>query len=156
MSLNGSADRVAAAPPDPPHWHEVPAEPGRLRPICRALTDWASGNGVTDERAEAVALAAYEAMANVVTHAYPDGGGVLSVRAAFHLDSARIEIAVQDYGRWRIRAEPEDSGEHGGRGLVLIRSLADHVEVLPEQVGTTVRMTWDAAEPAEPQPHLNA
>ncbi|WP_044576611.1 ATP-binding protein [Saccharopolyspora spinosa] len=156
MSVNGSANRVAAAPPDPPHWHEVPAEPGRLRPICRALTDWASGNGFTDNRAEAVALAAYEAMANVVTHAYPDGGGVLSVRAAFRIEAARIEIAVQDRGRWLIRAAPEDSGEHGGRGLVLIRSLADHVEVLLEEVGTTVRMAWDVAERAKPQPHPSA
>src|SRR3712207_7713733 len=49
-----------------------------------------------------------------------------------------VEVVVRDHGRWR--PPPADSGSRG-RGLALIRKLADGVEVEhPSDGGTAVRL----------------
>lgn len=119
---------------------EVPAKPERLPELRHALVEWAERTGMTDEQVETLALAVYEALANAAVHAYPDGDGVLDVHASHRPDTAQVKVTVADYGRWRL--PPTERGGQGGRGLVLIRSLADHAEVTTDASGTTVRMTW--------------
>jgi anti-sigma regulatory factor (Ser/Thr protein kinase) len=118
----------------------VPARPENLPMLRHDLAEWAQRCGLAARHVEAVALATYEALANVAAHAYPTGTGVLDVDAVYRTSPARVEITVTDYGQWS--APPEKRGEAGGRGLVLIRALADHTEVTPGDSGTTVRMTW--------------
>ncbi len=123
------------------HHTAVPAEPERLPQLRRALAEWAEQAGMTSERVEMLALAGYEALANVAAHAYPDGFGLLDVHACCRSDPARAEVIVRDYGRWQ-QPRSSDAGP-GGRGLILLRSLADHAEVTTDDSGTAVSMTWN-------------
>ena len=57
-------------------------------------------------------------------------------QAAALVDSASTALqAVRDHGRWRdSRSGP------GGRGIEMMRSLMDEVEVTPAEGGTTVHL----------------
>jgi len=121
----------------------VPAATDQLSPLRCALTDWATRLGVAAHIVEDLVLATYEAMANVVEHAYRDrGSGALDLHA--HADRVRgtVTVTVTDYGHWR--PPPADRGARG-RGLLLIRSLAEHAEIRPNHQGTTVSMTYRMA-----------
>lgn len=86
-------------------------------------------------------MASYEAMANTAEHAYrgrPDS--VLDVLATIR--DGEITVVVTDYGTWKV---PEDTHGLRGRGLVLIRSLADTSEYTQRPDGTTVTMHWNTA-----------
>lgn len=125
----------------------VPAEPERLQGLRRALAEWAERIGMAAEQIEALTLAGYEALANAAAHAYPDSGGVLDMHATYRPDSAQVEVTVSDHGNWRFPTAEHE--ELGGRGLVLIRSLAEHAEVTAGALGTTVRMTWTLTSQTE-------
>ncbi|MBA8827555.1 anti-sigma regulatory factor (Ser/Thr protein kinase) [Saccharopolyspora lacisalsi] len=132
------------------HHMAVPAEAERLPELRHALVEWARHAGTTDEQVEMLTLACYEALANVAAHAYPEGTGVLDLHAIRRRDPARIEVMVRDYGRWQ---QPRSSNAGpGGRGLVLLRSLADHAEVTSDDSGTTVSMTWNLVSDTAARP----
>lgn len=120
----------------------VPAEPERLPTLRRALAEWAGRLGLSAEQAEAVSLASYEALANATAHAYADGQGTLDVHAEYRPDWGQVQVTVADSGRWR--PPPAERDRQGGRGLTLIRSLAEDAEVDTDSSGTTVRMRWSA------------
>lgn len=128
------------------HFAAVPADPQRLPGLRRALAEWAERAGMSAEQVEVLALTSYEALANAAEHAYSDGEGVLEVHATYSPERARVQVTVTDAGRWR--PPPIDRGEWGGRGLVLIRNLAEHAEVSTDATGTTVRMSWTVHDPA--------
>jgi serine/threonine-protein kinase RsbW len=110
----------------------------RLR---RALIAWARRVGLPEDAVDDLALATYEAMANVVDHAYPADPGVLEIKAV--RPDHHITVTIADHGRWRPPPPgPRDPEGRRGRGLVLIRALADSAEVSPGPRGTTVRMRW--------------
>ncbi len=111
-------------------------EATRLR---RQLTSWLRDLGMSTDTVDTIGLASYEAMANVVIHAYPPGTvGRLAVSA--QLDHDAITVTVTDRGRWK----PALTGRRPlhGRGLLLIRRLAERVAVIRGEQGTTVSMTW--------------
>ena len=106
----------------------------RLR---RELSDWIQTVGVSRNLAYDLALGCYEAMANVVAHAYPTGTtGFLDLHARLGKDD--ITVTVRDHGQWK----PESGQGPGGQGLVLIRRLADGVDLLRGEHGTRVDMRW--------------
>lgn len=119
---------------------EIPAQPESLVRLRRVLSEWVTRIGMTEEQKTALTLASYEALANAASHAYPDGSGVLGLCASHQPDSARVEVTVFDHGNWRT--PPFERGGLGGRGLLLIESLADHAEVITDDSGTIVRMVW--------------
>ena len=121
------------------HYEGVPAAAEQLPPLRRALTRWSAAAGLGPEAVEAVGLAAYEAMANVVEHAYGEGGGVFELQAVSMLRESRVLVTVTDFGRW---LPLRDGADGRGRGLRLIRRLAHTSEVLASHGGTTVHMTW--------------
>jgi anti-sigma regulatory factor (Ser/Thr protein kinase) len=98
---------------------------------------WAQAVGLSEPLVEDVVLAAHEALANVADHAYPDGAGhaLLDARCA----DGVLETTVRDEGTWRT---PADDPGWRGRGLVIIRGLADEVDVQHDGSGTVVRMRW--------------
>jgi serine/threonine-protein kinase RsbW len=130
--------RVPARPPPPLRLRLTggPLAP-QLAGVRREVEQWAQGAGLAEELVEDVVLAAHEALANVADHAYPDGDGEawLEARCA---DSA-VEATVRDEGAWRT--PPADPGWRG-RGLMIIRGLADAVDVHHDGAGTVVRMRW--------------
>jgi serine/threonine-protein kinase RsbW len=120
----------------------VPATADQLPRIRRSLASWAQRIGVSADHVHEVVLATYEAMDNVVTHAYPHGGGTFDVHAVYRPDQGYMSVTVSDRGHWRRwQVNPGRHG-HGGRGLRLIKALATHTAVDPRAEGTTVRMSW--------------
>ncbi|GHF50359.1 anti-sigma regulatory factor (Ser/Thr protein kinase) [Amycolatopsis bartoniae] len=118
---------------------EVAAVPVQATILRQILARWARERGLAAELAEDLTLAAYEAMANVVAHAYPAGAdGTMTVEA--RVDAAAVTVTVSDTGHWH----DGDSRPGGGRGLLLIRLLAPEVSVTTNPAGTTVRMSWPA------------
>jgi serine/threonine-protein kinase RsbW len=111
--------------------------PEQLAGARRAVERWAQGLGVGEEFVEDVVLAAHEALANAADHAYPDGAG----EAALDGECADgvLLITIRDHGTWRVPAA--DPGWRG-RGLVIIRGLADEVDLQHDASGTVVRMRW--------------
>lgn len=118
----------------------VPAKADRLPSLRRALAGWARSIGLGTDQVEALTLAAYEALANTVTHAYPDRDGTLDLHAAYLAHPNTLEVTVSDHGRWR--PPPADPGRLGGRGLPLIQQLAEDTRVEPTAQGTIVSMRW--------------
>jgi serine/threonine-protein kinase RsbW len=112
-----------------------------LASVRYAVTEWAGRTPLTPEQLEAVRLATYEAAANVVEHAYCDGQvGVLELDAACRLRQRKVTISVHDHGQWRqATVEPRALR---GRGLLLIRRLADFARITTGPAGTTVHMAW--------------
>jgi anti-sigma regulatory factor (Ser/Thr protein kinase) len=125
--------------PPPLTFVDIPAVAEALTPIRRALADWATLAGLPPGDVDDLVLASYEAMANVVDHAYPpDQRGRFRLEAACTTD-LQIVVTVSDDGRWQL---PTDGSSHRGRGLPLIHQLAHRVDVHHDQRGTTVRMHW--------------
>jgi anti-sigma regulatory factor (Ser/Thr protein kinase) len=107
------------------------AEPGTLVAIRHLLRRWLRAHGASEDEAYDILVACQEACANAVEHAYGPG------RAHFEIDAshraATIRVTVSDEGRWR-----EPRGTHRGRGISLMRSLMDRVEVDHGERGTVV------------------
>ena len=108
---------------------------GRLR---RELASWARCAGLPDDEVDALVLACYEALANVVTHAYGNATGPVEVRAT--RPGHHLMVTITDSGRWRPARLCKDATH--GRGLPLIRALAPDAEIEGTAHGTTVRLKW--------------
>lgn len=126
--------RLARSPVEP-FIASLPAEPGRVADVRHRLAQWLSTVGVGTEERHDVILAAGEALANAVEHAYREGPGDV------HIDARRprpdeLVVVVRDHGRWR---DPPAPGNRG-RGHALIRRLVDDLDVERRGGGTTVRM----------------
>ena len=113
----------------------IPARPEQLRILRRDVQRWASGSGLSAEVVDDVLLAVGEAAANAVEHAYPDGA-TGTVAVVLERDGGGVTGTVHDTGIWR--PPPADPGFRG-RGLQILRALADDVDVRSVAEGTTVR-----------------
>lgn len=91
------------------------------------------------ETADDLTLAVYEALANVVDHAYRDevAPGPMLLRAeVVRTAPTTVAVTVTDHGVWRTGADPG----YRGRGLTLLRGLTTEASVLSSPAGTTVRV----------------
>ena len=125
---------------------ELPADPSVLPDTRRRLRAWLQRRGFGDAEPEIV-LAISEALNNAIEHAYRGSGG--SIRLDLGVEGDLLRIDVADRGRW-VEATP--SAERG-RGLMLMRTLMDDVEIDRAPDGTTVtlarrRVREPAAVPA--------
>ena len=113
----------------------------RFRELLRAWLNDTVDIGA--ERVCDIVLATDEALANVVDHAYRDcsGAGVVTLDVSYTATDARIEIRVRDQGHWRV-PEPTPISAIRGRGLILMRSLANVCTVNGSADGTTVSLTF--------------
>ena len=99
------------------------------------LAKWLRTVGVSADVAYDLVLSSYEAMANVVAHAYPAGTtGFLNLDA--HLGKDDITVTVRDRGSWKPTTGT------GGRGLALMRHLSNGMDLTRGEHGTTVDMRW--------------
>jgi len=101
--------------------------------------------GFDDEEVMKIAMAVREAAVNAVLHgnAYDPGK---KVTLAFERTARDLVITVRDQGKGldvnRIPdpLSPENLMKTSGRGIFLIRSFMDVVEIHPSQTGTEFRM----------------
>jgi serine/threonine-protein kinase RsbW len=121
-------------------------------PVVRArIRKWLEGHGWPADAVDDVVLAVHEAVANVIDHAYPAGlMGDVAVTATLLADGGhrRVRIVVRDRGRWR--SPPTDPG-YRGRGLQMVRSCMEDVEILPgmhSRDGTEITMVSISVTPA--------
>lgn len=119
------------------HRQAISASAGCLPVLRDELVEWARSIGLDDSVTESLALAAYEAMANAVEHAYGGASGLLDVEALRLFD--RVQVTVSDHGDW-VPAHQGD--QQRKRGLPLIRRLAEDTAVTSDELGTTVQMSW--------------
>ena len=118
----------------------IPARPSAVRGARVAVRRWLLDSGVERRDADEIVLAASEALANGVEHAY--AGRAPAHRPGVELEAARdgedaLVVVVRDHGRWR---PPEGGASGRGKGLMIMRALMESVEVEPGGEGTTVRM----------------
>ncbi|WP_306215849.1 SpoIIE family protein phosphatase [Actinoplanes sp. RD1] len=131
----------------PPLVLDGPARSDELAGLRDAVGSWLDALGGRREDHLALTLAAYEAAANVVDHAYHhqtrDGGQPGRLRLHATLDNdGRVTIQVGDDGRWRA---PDGTG--GGRGLALMRACTDDLRLDHRHTGTTVTLRRSIVHP---------
>ena len=108
-----------------------PATSEALVSVRRILRRWLAFHGAGEEELHDIVVACQEACANAVEHAYGPGHAYFDVEADHR--EARIRVTVRDEGRWR-----PPRGSHRGRGLPLMRTLMDAVDVDHGTDGTVV------------------
>ncbi len=134
----------APRPAEEPLRLRLPAAPERVADVRRSVGGHAGALGAPPDVVADVRLAVTEACANVVEHAYPDGGGTLEV--IVEQDGGVVVVTVRDRGKGTASA----SGPPGaGLGLPLIEALATTVAVRePDGGGTELRMTFPLTGPS--------
>jgi serine/threonine-protein kinase RsbW len=122
----------------------MPADLTSLGPVRSAIGGALARRGWTGESAMSVLLAAHEAVANAVEHGSEDGA---EVEVRFTVTRAEAAIWVIDGGRagsalplGAPSAPPPASSR--GRGLMIMRALADRLETWPAGAGAAVLMEF--------------
>lgn len=111
--------------------------------VLEAVLESAEAAGLPPARAVQLELALEEALANVVHHAYGDGGGPLDLMCEAEEGSFLVEIADEGvaFNPLEVKESPVegdlDDLEPGGLGIFLILKLADEA-VYRREVGRNV------------------
>ncbi len=108
------------------------ADPTRLAPLRRTVDAWCDASGMGQDARSDLQLTVGEAVTNAIEHAYLRGPrtgsrAVVDVELALRPDGA-VAVEVTDHGTWKT--PPVDPG-YRGRGIALIRELAEEVAVDP-------------------------
>jgi PAS domain S-box-containing protein len=111
----------------------LPAEPRALGTVRAQLGDWLDRLGAAPTERGEITLAVNEAAANAVEHAYGLRDGDFIIEGSS--DDGRVVVVVRDFGRWYDRAT-----QTRGRGVSLMRSLMDDVDIDRGVEGTTVTL----------------
>jgi anti-sigma regulatory factor (Ser/Thr protein kinase)/putative methionine-R-sulfoxide reductase with GAF domain len=112
-----------------------PAEMESIPGMRRLLGRWLDEAGATQRDVDDLTLAAAEAAANAIEHAYGLAPGVVELQASTDGEDT-VTVEISDFGSWRA-----PRGTHRGRGLLLMEGLTDDVEVVRTGDGTTVELT---------------
>ncbi|HUQ38950.1 MAG TPA: SpoIIE family protein phosphatase [Acidimicrobiales bacterium] len=110
----------------------VPSEPSALAPLRATLRRWLLQAGANELETYELVVAVGEACSNAVRHATGPAHAHFELEASCN---GSVEIRVRDEGRWRPHRPSE-----GGRGLSIIESFVDAMEVVPKDSGTEVLM----------------
>jgi anti-sigma regulatory factor (Ser/Thr protein kinase) len=117
---------------------ESDATADQLAGIRHRLSRWLRGAEVPDELCADIVLVVNEACTNSIEHAYrgQDAGTMLLEVASI---DGEVHVRVADTGSWKT---PAATPGNSGRGLVLIRTISDSVEVDSTPAGTTVDVSF--------------
>lgn len=112
--------------------NEVEAAADRLVEIRADVEAWLRGHQIPVPLREDLVLAVAEASANAVEHAYRDGrAGDITIEGFVDQD---VVLRIVDRGTWRFGEGDPDRG----RGMHIMRSLVDDMELIRRPDGTTV------------------
>ncbi len=116
---------------------EVVAEPEALAEMRGRFYAWLGEEGIPHSVAADAVLAASEAVANAVEHAYLNTDGIVVVSASIVEDELRVR--VDDTGSWR--PFPHDGSAGRGRGFAIMEGLMDDIDVHSSTTGTHVQLS---------------
>ncbi len=117
---------------------EINAIPARLTDVRQQLAAWLRSASVPESLAADIVLVVNEACSNSAEHAYRGREpGTMRVEAA--LEDGHIHVQVADSGSWKT--PPADPGTRG-KGLLLMRTLSEQVDLDGTPDGTTVGMRF--------------
>jgi anti-sigma regulatory factor (Ser/Thr protein kinase) len=116
----------------------IPARPSELGESRRRLRTWLDQHGVTGDARDAVLLGVGEAVANAIDHGSTDDSQVVRVEMA--VDGDALLGSVSDSGQWQPGIEGFFTGR--GRGHLLMRALAESVDLDTDQHGTIVTLRF--------------
>jgi anti-sigma regulatory factor (Ser/Thr protein kinase) len=111
------------------------ADPTVLSSMRQSLRVWLAAAGADDDERYDVLVAATEAAANAVEHAYGPTDATFRLEAHATAGGA-VTLVVRDDGSWR-----PPRGHNRGRGTLLMQTLMDEFEVTTGDTGTEVRMS---------------
>ena len=121
---------------------DVPTSLDELVTVRDALAAGLGQCGWSDADTFRVLLCADEAMANALTHG-SENTATIDVRFWVSPDSADV-VVIDRRSHTTLPATPElpDTSSEHGRGLVLMRALADTLSVRPRRLGTFVALSF--------------
>jgi serine/threonine-protein kinase RsbW len=101
-------------------------------------------------------MAVNEAVANAAEHAYlgsPYGAGTFDVNARYDADEDCLTVLIEDRGSWRSPDPVTGPLSVRGRGIKLMRALADDASIATTTAGTCVCLRWlHMQEPTRDKP----
>jgi serine phosphatase RsbU (regulator of sigma subunit)/anti-sigma regulatory factor (Ser/Thr protein kinase) len=116
-------------------------DPAVLAGLRRTLGRWLVSQGANAEELFGVTLAASEAAANAVEHAYGARQATFSVTCERR--GSEVTVRIEDDGSWR-----ENRPYGRGRGIEIIRAMVDFADVERGEQGTTVTLLKRLSEPS--------
>jgi serine/threonine-protein kinase RsbW len=123
---------------------KIPCKPEYLRTVRFLVEELAGSGSLSPDAIEEVKVAASEAVANIIRHAYGPEGSTQPVFLKFCHKPGRLVIEVIDRGiGFTVPKDGQtpDLSREGGLGIILIRSLMDKVEYKSKpNMGTRIRM----------------
>jgi anti-sigma regulatory factor (Ser/Thr protein kinase) len=142
-----SAEAVAAVDNRSRFACTVAADASGAARIRNGFADWLHRHfSLSAERRSGVVLAIYEALANAAEFGYLDapGHGTIAFAASYDDDLDTLAVTVTDRGRWRPAGTATVPPHHAlrGRGIPLMRALADETRIDPSEHGTQACLTW--------------
>ena len=119
----------------------------------QAASRIAAESGFGEDEVMQISMAVREAAVNAVLHgnAYDPGK---KVRLDFERSASDLIITIRDQGKGLDLEKipdplaPENLLKTSGRGIFLIRSFMDEVQILPSQTGTEIRLVKHVHGPA--------
>jgi anti-sigma regulatory factor (Ser/Thr protein kinase) len=120
----------------------MPALAQELSAVRARLRRWSQAVQLAAEQAEDLVLAVDEALANTIEHAYSrhdSRPGAVTVFAGRLQPDPKVYVVVSDAGHWRLPTVP--TGVRG-RGVSMMKALADHFDLHHNENGTTVLLGW--------------
>jgi anti-sigma regulatory factor (Ser/Thr protein kinase) len=108
------------------------------------LARWLQALALTADQRDEILLAVSEAVTNAIEHGSGcDESKRVSIRASVR--GHAVTATVKDTGRWIPVDHVSATRKHRGRGLLLIRELADNVDIVSTIDGTEVTIRFDSA-----------
>ena len=107
------------------------------------LSRWLRAHFALDPvRLNDVLLAVNEALTNAAEFAYPEQRGTMALEVRYDVADGTLIVDVSDRGRWR-HVDPAAQPNTRGRGIPLMRALADRTTISRLPNGTHVRLQFD-------------
>ncbi|OBG24316.1 SpoIIE family protein phosphatase [Mycobacterium sp. 852002-51057_SCH5723018] len=127
----------------PKHFRiESAATADQLVDVRHRLAAWLRSVDVPDALAGDIVLVVNEACTNCVEHAYR-GHGVGTMLLEAKIVDGKLQARITDSGSWKT---PAANPGNSGRGLVLMRTLSEAMQVDSSPTGTTLDITFGLPE----------
>lgn len=127
----------------------VAADPRTAARTRDEFANWVKCTFTLDAtRTSDLVLAIYEALANTAefAYAYAARAGTMDVSATYDPTQTALQVTVADRGQWRT-VSPTPGDRRRGRGIALMKALADRASIQTSTTGTTVRLAWSDVYP---------